>query len=348
MPKPVISSSGKAPKTNVIGAVGSPEADAFGDALLNNPASLPTQFDLLFGLNKPSTVRQFVDLLDDSEKKALMGAYFYPIGSSGPGVVSSASELVEVLETSQPLKEALKKNAPAGTASWTPPSLQVNQNGLNLLLANPMVAAVVMEQRKKQSLLAQARVVAPPSGGLFGMPMLPSPSVSVLFRGGAMEHPELDNHPIEMRGAGYAVAHMRGGQFPLMLGTVGAPTQWRPVSDSSFISSSLRAAFESLQATLKNKNNATLEDGVRQNVTDLITKLEAAEQAVRDERAKLNSFNSAIATGSAQVDGLKDIKADAITRTVDSYNNAMKSRQKLENKLFRVIIALGGKVQQVA
>jgi hypothetical protein len=166
------------------------------------------------------------------------------------------------------------------------------------------------------------------------------PSVSVLFKGGASGYDAFDPSvldpvmPIEMRGAGYAVAHMRGGHFPLMLGTVGSPTQWRPISDDSFISLSLRQALDSLNNTLKTKH-ASLDPATKTNVDTLITQLEAAEKAVKDERDNLNSFNNAIATGSANVQGKKNI------------DNAMKNRQKLENKLFRVVIALGGKVQVI-
>jgi hypothetical protein len=153
--------------------------------------------------------------------------------------------------------------------------------------------------------------------------------------------------PIEMKGFGYEVAHMRGGfGLPIMLGTVGSPTQWRPISDDSFISLSLRQALDSLNNTLKTKN-ASLDGPTKSNVDTLITQLEAAEKAVKDERDNLNSFNNAIATGSANVQNKKNIDTATLTRTVDAYNNAMKNRQKLENKLFRVVIALGGKVQVI-
>jgi hypothetical protein len=185
---------------------------------------------------------------------------------------------------------------------------------------------------------------------------MPSPSVSVLFnqRGGAFEPGAFDpsgldpSYPIEMRGAGYSVAHMRGGNpsmFPF-LGTVGAPTAWRHISDDSFISQSLRQALESLNETLRSKN-ASLDIQTKNNVDTLITQLEAAEKAVKDERDALNTFNNAIATGSAEVQGKKNILPADLTRTVDAYNAAMKNRQKLENKLFRVVIALGGKVQVI-
>ena len=95
---------------------------------------------------------------------------------------------------------------------------------------------------------------------------------------------------------------------------------------------------------------ATLNHNLPSLTDNLVTQLENAEKLVKEERDRLNTFNSAIATGSANIpQGSKKhntkIDTDTLSRTVDSYNAAMKNRQKLENKLFRVVIALGGKVQ---
>jgi hypothetical protein len=347
--------NGKNPATNVVALyAGGP--DAFATALLNTPNALRGELPKIFGLNTPTTVKEFVILLPENEKKNLMNAIYWPTGQiPGPNmtVCTTDNDLLEALETSSALKAFLKNLAPKSRNSWSAPGIKVNPfNGLNLLLSNPNVARVVMDQRKKQTALAAARVI--PSGGLFGLPLpfMHNPSVSVLFRGGggsdefdtASLNPEM---PIEMRGFGYEVAHMRGGfGFPLMLGTVGSPTQWRPVSDDSFISLSLRQALDSLNDTLKTKN-ASLDGPTKNNVDTLITQLEAAEKAVKDARDDLNTFNNAIATGSANVQGKKNIDSATLSRTVDAYNNAMKNRQKLENKLFRVVIALGGKVQVI-
>jgi len=347
--------NGKNPATNVVATyAGGP--DAFATALLNTPNVLSTELKNMFGLNTPTSVKEFVILLPENEKKNLMNAIYWPLGQMpGPNqtVCTTDNDLLEALETSSVLKTFLKNNAPTVRRPWAAPGIRVNPfAGLNLLLSNPNVAQVVMDQRKRQSALAQARVI--PSGGLFGLPLpfMHSPSVSVLFKGGASGYDAFDPGvldpvmPIEMRGAGYAVAHMRGGQFPLMLGTVGSPTQWRPVSDDSFISQSLRQALDSLNDTLKTKN-ASLDGQTKNNVDTLVLQLEQAEKAVRDARDDLNTFNNAIATGSANVQGKKNINTETLGRTVDAYNNAMKNRQKLENKLFRVVIALGGKVQVI-
>jgi hypothetical protein len=345
--------SGKIPATNeVANYAGGP--DGFATALLNTPNVLRNELKKIYGLNVPSTIKEFVILLPENEKKNLMNAIYWPLGQiAGPNqtVCTTDNDLLEALETSSSLKAFLKGLASRSTQSWTAPGINVNPyNGLNLLLSNPNVARIVMDQRKKQTALAQARVI--PSGGLFGLPLpfMHQPSVSVLFRGGgsdAFDPSILDPiMPIEMRGSGYAVAHMRGGQFPIMLGTVGSPTQWRPVSDDSFISLSLRQALDSLNNTLETKK-ASLDSATKTNVDNLITQLEAAEKAVKDERDNLNTFNNAISTGSADVQNKKHINTATLTRTVEAYNNAMKNRQKLENKLFRVVIALGGKVQVI-
>jgi len=348
--------SGKNPATNEVATyAGGP--DAFATALLNTPNVLRSQLKKIYGLNVPSTIKEFVILLPENEKKNLMNAIYWPLGQiAGPNqtVCTTDNDLLEALETSSVLKAFLKGLATRSTKSWVAPGIAVNPyNGLNLLLSNPNVARVVMDQRKKQTALAAARVI--PSGGLFGLPLpfMHQPSVSVLFKGGANGVDGFDTSslnpemPIEMKGFGYEVAHMRGGfGFPMMLGTVGSPTQWRPISDDSFISLSLRQALDSLNDTLKTKN-ASLDNATKTNVDTLVLQLEAAEKAVKDARDDLNTFNNAIATGSANVQNKKNIDTATLGRTVDAYNNAMKNRQKLENKLFRVVIALGGKVQVI-
>jgi hypothetical protein len=167
------------------------------------------------------------------------------------------------------------------------------------------------------------------------------------MKGGA----DLDiSYPIEMRGAGPMIAAMRGGMYPFMLGTASSPTSWTPVSDRSFISASLRMALASLMSSLKSKNYV-LSDDTKTEVDSLITKLEAAEKSVVSYRDNLTSINNAIASGHDSVNKIKDGAKDGsqialadVTKIADEYNNAMKMRQKLENKLFRVVVALGGKV----
>jgi hypothetical protein len=134
---------------------------------------------------------------------------------------------------------------------------------------------------------------------------------------------------------------MRGGMGGVVIGTTSSPTQWRPIDDNSFISASLRAAYAQLKANLK-AQGAELAVDVDAEVNKNITDLENAEKAVRANRDKLNSMNNAIATGYKAASG-STVDVAEITAATQSYNAAMKNRQKLENKLFRVVIALGGK-----
>lgn len=315
----------------------------------------------VIGNAAPRNVHDFVHSFNESNQDILLGVFVDP---SAPVTASAASgltlkqtgksiaDLIKLLEdnsdSAKKIRTFLATNG-AVEPTFTHQQIEVNpNNGLNLLLANPMVAAVVMEQRKRQSELALARVAhsAPMFGAPFGAPFgaFNGPQISVqLMKGGQLPNDLNPEFPIEMRGAGYAMAQMRGGQLPLMLGTISSPTSWRPVSDSSFISASLKAALASLEQSLTAKG-ATLADATKTQVAKLITDLEAAEKAVKESRDELNTFNNAIASGNANVKDQKNIDSTTVTRTVEAYNMAMKSRQKLENKLFRVVIALGGKV----
>ena len=324
----------------------------------NNKDNANLILNKIIGNATPRNVHDFVHSFSEANQKLLCDSVVDPNAPNAPSgptgaVVGSVSDLIKILEGNSTEAKALRLFlATNGTVEGTflPQQIEVNPSvGLNLLLANPMVAAVVMEQRKRQSELAYARVAQP--ANIFGMPIpFNGHQVSVqLMRGGNQDNlnPEF---PIEMRGSGYAIAHMRGGQFPLMLGTLGSPTSWRPVSDSSFISASLKAALASLEQSLKSKKS-DLQQDTKTQITGLITALEAAEKAVKDKRDQLNNYNNAIAAGNTRNiedrKGDSAIKTEEITATVEAYNNAMKSRQKIENKLFRVVIALGGKVQSV-
>jgi hypothetical protein len=313
---------------------------------------------LVIGSAAPRNVHDFVHSFNESNQDKLLESFYDPSvpattsAPNGPTLKQSGKSIADLIKLLEGDSDAAKKirlylaTNGAVESKFEAQTLDVNPNhGLNLLLANPMVAAVVMEQRKRQSELAYARVAQP--ANMFGAPFpFNGPSVSVqLMRGGQQSDLNPD-FPIEMRGAGYAIAQMRGGQLPLMLGTVASPTSWRPVSDGSFISASLKAALASLEQSLSSKG-ATLADATKTQVSALIQQLEDAEKAVKNSRNELNTFNNAIASGNANVKDQKNIDASTITRTVEAYNMAMKSRQKLENKLFRVVIALGGKVQVV-
>lgn len=297
----------------------------------------------LLGSNTPISAKQFLNLLSSSNQvevaKLLPGIDEKTIGS---GLTEDQkNKVAEILERYPNFKTYLDNNKTALKAATSFPSLapSVNNNvGLHLLLANPMIARVVMEQRKKQALTARAVPVAVPMNP-FGMPV----GVSVSFTGGAMNELEnLDNNiPIEMRGAGYTMAHMRGGS--ILFGTVGSPTMWRPLDDNSFISASLQAAIDNLESQLKSKG-ATLDSSTRTQIDAEIASLKKAEDQVKKTRDQITNMNNAISTGSAQVKTGDNIGPADIERTAEAYNNAMKSRQKIEGKLLRVVVALGSKV----
>ena len=293
-------------------------------------------FEQLFSkMYKPTTVKDFVERLSEANRLAIAAGIAEPSGA--PLADKSVSSVIAELSKMEHLEKFLNGFRPASVA-YTVPQLEINKSNLSLLLANPTIARVVMTERKKKNDAAMARPVAMGFGPFGGVP----PAISMSFRGGAnaalASVDPFNYDPIEMRGAGPMLAAMRGG---MVIGTTSSPTQWRPIDDNSFISASLRAAIAQLKANIAQQNNgATLDDAVNNEVEDNIKKLEDAEKAVRANRDKLTTMNNAIATG-YKADGTVTV-AD-ITAATESYNAAMKNRQKLENKLFRVVIALGGK-----
>lgn len=293
----------------------------------------------LMGFNNPTSVREFVAFLADNERNELAKAFQHPSGSGSCNGDDGA--LVQVLEGSAALEKYLDGKKPRGSkTTYVPPAIStlINKPGLHLLLANPVVNAVVMAQRKAQTAAAMARPIVP-APSPFGLP-IPG-GLTIRLSGGALE--ELDPaYPIEMRGAGQSFAAMKGGTFPFVIGTTASPTSWRPISDNSFISASLTAALDSLKSTLQTKG-ASLAKGTDAAIDKLITDLKDAEEKVIKHRDALTDFNNAIASGSAKVNG-QSINLGQVQTTADAYNQAMKMRQKLENKLFRVVVALGGKV----
>ena len=317
-------------------------ANIAGTANPNHRLKFSAVFDQLFSkMYKPTSVRDFVEHLSEVNRIAIAEGIAEP--GSTPAVSlkdKSVSSVITELEKIGAFKEFLKGFRPASSLPFVP-ALSINDNkNLSLLLANPAIARIVMEERKKQSLLALARPTAAMGFGPFGG--IP-PSFSMSFRGGANSaFASIDSSnydPIEMRGAGPMLAAMRGGVY--VVGTTSSPTQWRPIDDNSFISASLRAAIAQLKANIAQQNNgAKLDDAVNNEVEDNIKKLEDAEKAVRANRDKLTTMNNAIATG---YKATGSVTVADITAATESYNAAMKNRQKLENKLFRVVIALGGK-----
>jgi len=299
-------------------------------------------FDQLFSkMYKPTSVKDFVERLSEVNRLAIAAGIAEPGSVAVPPAAladKSANSVYNELKKMGHLETFLNGFRPV---SFIPalPALDINRNrNLSLLLANPLIAKIVMDERKKQNLAALARPTAAMGWGPFGgVP----PAISMSFRGGAnaaLASVDPSNYdPIEMRGAGPMLAAMRGG---MVVGTTSSPTQWRPIDDNSFISASLEGAIAQLKANIAQHQGATLDAGVETQVTNLIQALKTAEKNVKEERDRLTTMNNAIATGykpNGNV-GTADIQA-----ATESYNAAMKNRQKIENKLFRVVIALGGK-----
>ena len=297
-------------------------------------------FEQLFSkMYMPTTVKDFVERLSEANRLAIAAGIAEPPAGPGPLVDKSVSSVIAELSKMTHLETFLNGFRPASVA-YTAPKLEINKSNLSLLLANPAIASVVMAERKKKNDAAMARPVAMGFGPFGGVP----PAISMTFRGGAnaalASVDPFNYDPIEMRGAGPMLAAMRGG---MVIGTTSSPTQWRPIDDNSFISASLRAAIGQLKANIAAQNNgATLAPDVNKEVEDNISALEKAEKAVRANRDKLTTMNNAIATGYKAASG-SIVDVAEITAATESYNAAMKNRQKLENKLFRVVIALGGK-----
>jgi hypothetical protein len=313
---------------------------------------LDPKLDALFNLFRPTTLSQFVEKLDEPTVRFIVSKF--PKQSCNiPDDCDNQRELRSALLTllnkhATGLKSYLSSLVnKASNTEWTPTSIDELRNpvtGLNLLLANPVVAAVVMQKRKRDFEMARARVL-PAASGFSGFPGMGglNPSVMVqIQRGGGYEGGE--NLPVEMRGGGRLLAAMKGGNF--FLGTMGSPTSWRPITDSSFISVSLEAAYQNLKANLKASKGADLAPDTQDKVRKLIKDLKDAEEAVKGKRDELNKFNTILST-----QNLKDIKTSVteaeITDMVKLYNDSMSRRQSLENKMWRVIVALGNQMQTI-
>lgn len=306
----------------------------------------------LFSLNRPNTVAKFVALLSDKHVKQITDQINPNVFNSNGCKLSEdcdnqgelRSALLKLLNKAEGLKSYLSSFVDKA-GEWTPTSIDELRNpvtGLNLLLANPVVAAVVMQKRKRDFEMARARVL-PAASGFSGFPGLnPSVMVQIAQRGG---YEGGENLPVEMRGGGRLLAAMKGGNF--FLGTMGSPTSWRPITDSSFISVSLEAAYQNLKANLKASKGADLADETQTKVRDLIKALKDAEEAVKGKRDELNKFNTILSTQNLKdLTNTKVSEAD-LTGMVKLYNESMSRRQSLENKMFRVIVALGNQMQTV-
>jgi len=309
------------------------------------------------GLLTPTSFNRYLDHfnLDDSGRKELADALNRNLTASGgtPVTTYNKDNIIPTLLKSEHIKNHFKTDRYV----MNPRVPQVNPiKGLNLLLVNPQIAAAINDERKRRSKLIMARPIRGSSMGPFGALLGNSGlNFSVQFPrvGGAAMQPPSSEHPIEMRGGGYDIA-MSGGQ-PLGF--------WTQPNDNFFISTQLKSALASLQATLKSQGKE-LADDTEQQIANLVKRLEDAENAVKAERDNLNRAVEAINSGDAKpivsasgtASTIQNEKGADITvnttrsgvtldhiRTIaEKYNSANANRQSLENKLFRVIISLNG------
>jgi hypothetical protein len=215
---------------------------------------------------------------------------------------------------------------------WSQPDISVNKENLHIALLYPGIASYLKKVRARVFSSAAA-VRSPIYGGLpLGLPSFGA-GITLQLRGGG----ELNaNYPIEMRGVGSLMASsMRGGSaYPLAIGTVNSPTIWRPITDESFISDSLKLAVQKLKSKLKEKD-MTLADDVNKKINERLVNLELAENEAKDYRDQLTKVAKQIKmsdhkSGSELDDG-------KVNRLVEEYNDAMKKVSKNESVLLRVL-----------
>jgi hypothetical protein len=211
------------------------------------------------------------------------------------------------------------------------PKQMFNYGGLNLLLLNPGYAAIVDAQRKQQAKNASpARLV---SGAPF--PFLGRPGgLTISLTGGSQMETLDSNYPIEMRGGGYKFAAL-GGYFGMV--------NFRPPTDSSFISQPLETAIQNLKSTLGQKG-AKLDNDVEVRVNGLVADLKETEKRIQEHARTLQSYNAGVMSNEIKAESGKTYNIANIEQTVSSYNDAMKRRSKIEGKLFKVVVALGNEV----
>jgi hypothetical protein len=283
----------------------------------------------------PKTVAHFFNLfkLDSSARQLLAAA----VNTKATKTIVDENDVIEKLSNSA----TVRKHFQTTKIAIAPRPLKVNPNiGLNLLLVNPQVATAINAERVRRSKLIMARPIRNPGMGPFGA-LLPGSglTVSIRQRGGAAMEPPSFNYPIEMRGGGYDIA---------MAGGAGALGWWSPPNDDFFISAQIKSALETLRATLKAKGNKDLAQDVDAKVTGLVQALETAEENIRIERNNLKRATDAITSGNADPtdEDSKGVKTGVLHATLTSiagkYNTAVSNARSIENKLFRVIVALNG------
>jgi hypothetical protein len=315
------------------------EAQHFAHDLFNNPKTAIDYLksDAVKSLHKSEaiyTVERLLSHLSLKDQIALQKAVISP--ETGKECTDLA-ELIAVFKTSDTLKTELDKpeyGKPAkDTSKFEPPSIEVNPvNGLSLIAADPLSASVVLEHRKAQNKLAEARLIR-----IVGSPF-PTPFPFRVLGGGGNLDPLM---PIDMRGAGPMIAAMRAGSFAL--GTVGYPTQWRPVSDSTFISYQLDASLAQVTKGLAAKG-ITIEPTTVTQIENVNKALKKAEKDVKENRDVLNKYNNMLASGDVKPKDASDATITEMKEIVDKYNENLKAKNKSEVKILRVLAVLAAKL----
>ena len=205
---------------------------------------------------------------------------------------------------------------------------------MNLGSLNPQMLRFMNIIRRKATPQTMANVGVPGSISIAIPGMLPGFPPGML--GGAMVAPPTD-FPIEMRGGGYNIGMMKGGYS----GLIGP---FRPITDESFISSSLDAAIQSLKDRITS-GKGSLSADTTQKIDGLVESLKKTETQVKNNRDNLIAMNNAISTGRFKPEDGHVYTAKEIATVAKTYNEVNKMRQSLENKLTRVMITLNGVTQ---
>jgi len=235
---------------------------------------------------------------------------------------------------------------------WTEPQVSINSDNLHIALLYPGIASYLKKVRAKvfsNSLAVRSPFFGGVPAGFAGLGGPYGSGIKLVLSGGG----ELNsNYPIEMRGVGSLLAaSMRGGVYPLALGTVNSPTIWRPITDDSFISESLKVAVLKLKAKLESKS-MKLDKTVSDKITDRLYALEEAEGRAKNLRDKLTKASAqltgvwgGVGTGPSKgTSAGPDLKETDIDRLVDEYNDAMNAVKKNEGVILRVVDNLNQEV----
>jgi len=238
-------------------------------------------------------------------------------------------------EFNKALKELQDTSNTVQIETYLKNPLKVNEvHNMNLGTFNPQMLRFMNIIRKKRTPQTMANVGVPGSINIALPGMLPGFPPGML--GGAMAAPPTD-FPIEMRGGGYNIGMMKGGYS----GLIGP---FRPITDESFISSSLDAAIQSLKDRITS-GKGTLDSSTAQKIDALVEKLKTTETQVKNNRDNLIAMNNAISTGRFKPEDGHVYTAKEIATVAKTYNEVNKMRQSLENKLTRVVITLNGVTQ---